>query len=1112
MARIRICVIGPPQIEIEGRPLTLNHLKAKALLYYLAASGQPLTRETLATLLWSESGPEEARHSLRSSLYHLRQALRSAQVEAALKVDGEWVGLFPDLFECDWIEFQGCLDDDARPSLERAVALYRGPFLQGFSLPDAPVFDEWLRGEDARLGQACYTALDRLTGWAEGDEAWAAAADYVRQMIRIDPLAENAQQRLMRLYLRQGEAGLAVRQYRQFEGQLQQELGLEPSPETRALLYDALRRQGGAATANPPVFQPRGLPFTGRDRLLDQLSDLSQEARTGRGMTVLLQGEAGIGKTRLLDELISRLVSGSPPWMVLQGACSPFDDLLSYGPFLEALQNGALEDLTSLLAGPDRGVPDARGRFSWSVLQTLRSLSKSAPLLLVIEDLQWANSSTLNLFGFLSMRLRHLPVLLVGTVQYAEAVPALRRLISLGRRRGDLHLFSLTPLTLGDVAGLLQGTGVTPGPVDTLAEWLHTRSGGSPFLLTEILAQMRAEAILQPAGNGWQLDAIHWLRWRTTFTLPETAHDLVAWRLANLSADARQLLNILAVAGQPLPAGVLGEFFGGQAGALLTWVDDLAARGLIAEAPTPAPGSKPSGTSGLTLPHHLLREALLHQLSDLRRRTIHQQLAQALEVQAPAGDPAWVHVVALHAVAGEDVARARRYALPVLAGLPQEYTGAETLDFVRHLLDLLAPSATPGEMVQLTRALGLLHQTLGHPETAAGWHRQNLAWAQKAGDPSAQAEAHFEMSELALTTHDYRTAAQAAEAGLATIEALEPAVQEPGAGLQPLVGRGHRLLGAALAMEGSDLSAAESHLQQAAALHRQARDQGDLCAALFELGNIAAQRGDLRRALDFYTGSRRAAEAGHIHYYLALACNNFAYHSLLLGEVEAAKESTAQGVKVAEAYDLLAALLHLYSTQGEIHLYLGEWDEAQESFRRGLALAEDLGSLERQAGYRGGLALAARGNKDPDSAVRLLEEALALIADQGYWHLRTRLQLWLAEILFDQGRFERVAPLLDAAVEIALAHRRTLLLAQAQRLRARLLAACGDWPAAEALFAAALESASGLGLPLEIARVQAAWGDAALHASPTPEEGRALIAAARAVLSACGARADLARL
>jgi tetratricopeptide (TPR) repeat protein len=280
---------------------------------------------------------------------------------------------------------------------------------------------------------------------------------------------------------------------------------------------------------------------------------------------------------------------------------------------------------------------------------------------------------------------------------------------------------------------------------------------------------------------------------------------------------------------------------------------------------------------------------------------------------------------------------------------------------------------------------------------------------------------------------DYSAARQAAEKGLEIIKTFI------GAAPSVSMGRGHRLLGASLAMEGRDLAAAEEYLQRAVAVHRQIENRGDLCAVLFELGNVAAQRGVLQRALDFYDESARVAEVERIHYYLALARNNFAYHSLLLGRVNEAQQSVAQGIKIAEAYDLLAALLHLYSTKGEIYLQLGQWSEAEESFHSGLALAEELGSLERQAGYRGGLALAARGKKDFDTARQLLEEALALIAEQGYWHLRTRLQLWLAETLFEQARYDEAGQLLHEAMEIARSQQRTLLVEQGERLHAKLL-------------------------------------------------------------------------
>lgn len=1026
-ARLHIRLLGSPNVSHEGMPLVVNQLKSRALLYYLAATGVAHTRDHLATLLWSDSGHSQAYHSLRSSLYYLRKALQTIQAEEVLVSEGDTLGLDMAVCRSDLVDFHRFFNLGDENSLSQAVALRNGPLLQGFSIPDAPVFDDWLQVENSNLSQACIEALQRLTDWMEEKESWSSAIGYLRQMIQLDPLSETAQERLIRLYLKQGEVGLALRQYRQFENQLNNELGIRPSPQSKALYEEVLRQQWKPSTtvsAARHMRSPAPLPFVGREDLLHELSTLSTDVESGQGTTVLIQGEGGIGKSRLVQEFAHQLASRAKPWLVLQGACSPFDDLLSHGPFIDALQSRGVDDTEELLAESSASIPDARGRFFWRVLHTIRSLSRNTPLILFIDDLQWANSSTLNLFGFLSARIQYSPVMLVGTVQHAEAIPALRRLITLGRRRHELRLHSLTPLSQNAITDLLHQSRINESSVETLAEWLHLKSAGNPFLLSEILAQLRAEKILRHAREDWFLDAAQWLRWRATFSLPETTHDLVSWRLANISSEARNLLDILAVASQPIPEAVFRNLAGVWTASFPALVDDLSARGLVIELQT---------ERALALPHHLLRETLLHRLSSLRRRVIHRQLAEAMELQMQVDPKKWLRQVALHAVAGEDTYRSRRYGMKLLPDLPHEYTGAETIDFVHHLHDLLASGASPQEMVSITRALGTLHQSLGHIEQASRWHQQTLEWAQKAMNYHAQAEAYFEMSELALISNNYRIALQAAEQGLKVLH------MNMGHSPTALLGRGYRLLGASLAMEGRDLADAEEHLQKAVAVHREIENQGDLCAVLFELGNVAAQRGELKRALDFYDESARVAEAERIHYYLALACNNYAYHSLLLGRVDAAQLSVTRGIRIAEAYDLLAALLHLYSTKGEISLHLERWEEAEESFHSGLALAEELESIERQAGYRGGLALAARGKKDFDTARQLLEEALALIVEQGYWHLRTRLQLSLVETYLDQSRFAEAETLLNEAMQVARSQQRTLLIEQGERLLAELL-------------------------------------------------------------------------
>jgi len=1096
--QLSIRLLGAPEVQIAEAPLALNNQKARALLYYLAATGQPHTRDHLATLLWSESLESNALHSLRSSLYHIRQALHTKGADEVLISAGERISLKLDEYACDVTSFRRLLAEGSESALAQAVSLYRGPLLQGFTLAEAPLFEEWVRFEESALRQSYLAALQQLASWAESREAWNEAIHYVQRIVQLDPLSEDMQRRLIGLYQRTGAPGQALRQYQQFEMELKHELGLTPSAETQALLSAALQLRRTAAAREKTlrrlsVRTPEALPFVGRDTVLKKLLAMSQAAKAGQGVTVLLQGENGIGKSRLLNELVGVLAADSSSWIILQGFCSPFDDLLSYGPFLEAFQEADLGDLTDLLSESTLVDPDKQGRFLCRVLQALRTLTYAAPLLLTIDDLQWANSATLRLFGFLATRLWNLPVMLVGTVQRAEALPALQRLFIYGRHRGDVHLVSLSPFTAEDVTRLIHSLGISPASATTFAEWLYERSGGSPFILKEIIAQLQAEAILTTVNNALRLDVGRWLRRRTTRTLPETTHDLVSWRLANLSPNARLLLDILAVANQPLSFALLREFPGVQDEQLLPTIEDLVVNGLLVEV----------AHDMFALPHHLLRETLLLPLSHLRRRMIHRQLTSILEACPALQRNFPLRQLALHAVIGEDVERARRYGLQVLDELAQDNANAQTLEFLHQLYDLLAPTASPSEMLHLSHAFGQVHQSLGQLEEAATWYQQYLDLATQTADPTTQAAVHFELGELALVTNDYEAAALEAQAGLDIDIPLEDSRR------MALLGRGQRLLGAALAMEGSDLSTAEYHLQEAIAAHRLTNNASDLCATLFELGNVAAQRGELRHALQRYEEAARTAELAHVHYFHALACNNFAYHSLLLGNLDATRQALAKGNTLAETYEMFGALLHLSSTQGELSLYLGEWDVASEAFQRGLALAEELGNLERQAGYRAGLALVARGRGDLEGATALLEEALSLITERGFWHLRTRILLWLAETLLLRGHLHETELHLNTALTTAQTQGRMLLLLHGKCLQARLLAARGDWANAKARFAQTLEQAAHLDLPLEVARTQAAWGEASLLYAPSSHNGRALLAEAHKTLAARHAHAEL---
>jgi hypothetical protein len=839
------------------------------------------------------------------------------------------------------------------------------------------------------------------------------------------------------------------------------------------------------------------LPLVGREDAYERLSALARDVASGHGATVLVQGDDGIGKSRLVAEF-TRDVAQSASWQILCGDCSPFDDILAFGPFFEAFQVKAAEggmpsDPSDLFVEFGEQLGDLPSGFYLRILKAIRVLARGGPLVLVLEDLQWASSATLRLFGFLATRMHDLPVLLIGTGLRAEAIPALRRLLVLGRRRGEVHLVSLGPLNAEAVAEILRSSHVISPSLQSLAAWLQDRSGGNPYILGELLAQLRSEGILAMKTGEWHLDSGRWLRWRATATLPETTHDLVTGRLTGLSAEARHVLDVLAVAGEALPYDLLHALPNGPQERTLDVLEELRGQQLVQEL----------ADDSFDLPHHLVREALLHHLGRLRRRAIHRQLASlivdcpVLQRQIP------LRQVARHAVAGGDVETARRYGMQIVESLQREFAGPAGVEFLHDLYELLAPTATPEEQYLLARALGRGYRETGKLDEAHRWFGNALASAGKAGDKIAQADACFEQAELALVANDYQAAVTAAETGLR----IRGSTNLPS---RPFIGRGHWLIGAALAMNGTDLVQAERHLRKALKAYEQDADPSGQSLAHFEQGNVAAQHGHLERALVSYSAAARAAGLAGDQYFLALAHNNYAYHSLLIGRADAARQAVAEGRRVAERASIPAALLHLCSTEGEIALYAGEWETADEAFQAGLELAEELGSLERQAGYRAGLALVARGVHDLDRATTLHRESLALLDGHGYWHLQARVRLWLAETLLTSGRGEEARTILDAALGVARTHHRELLRLQGERLYAQLLAAEGHWTEAKELFARLVEQAQRR-YPIEAARTRAAWGEVILrHGLPADRaNGRANLREAREHLIGCGAMAEV---
>ena len=241
MSRLWLGLLGPLEARADSRALALRlPAKALALLAFLAARpGQAHSRDKLAGLLWADVTSDQAHHSLRQALLSLRRALAREGVPASIVAEGDTLAL--DSTDVDVDAFERCLAEGGWRSLTQAVALYRGDFLEGFTLDEA-AFEEWSVGERERLRELAVEALARLLQHYQQRAGTAATAIQIAlRLLRLDRTQEVVHRTLIRLYARQGRRAEALRQYRRCLTTLRKELGVDPEPETVRLHREILR-------------------------------------------------------------------------------------------------------------------------------------------------------------------------------------------------------------------------------------------------------------------------------------------------------------------------------------------------------------------------------------------------------------------------------------------------------------------------------------------------------------------------------------------------------------------------------------------------------------------------------------------------------------------------------------------------------------------------------------------------------------------------------------------------------------------------------------------------------------------------------------------------------
>ena len=701
---VLLTLLGLPSLAVGGRLVT-PPLGAKelGLLAFLALEGRSHAREELAGLLWGESPEAEARASLRQALKHIRE--RAGEVILASRERIELAGPI----ECDVLQFRLAVHTDPR----RAAAYEVSRFLAGFSVRHAPRFDEWLAANRQALVHEYEHLLGDLARHALAHGRWREATEFADHWLVCDPLSDEAARMSIEARYLEGDRGAALARFREYAATLKREAGCEPS---RALLGLVRRVESDtSATAPRPAITdewPLNAPtfdssLLGREAEWSVLARSWKAARRGGGAIVLIEGEAGVGKTRLAGDLLRWVVADGG--IALRGRSG---DVRAGFPFASAV-----EVLRDMLAAPglagaapewlaelSRLLPELRHRFPAlpgpshadetegsrlfeAAAQVLLSLSAESPIVVLLDDLQWFDAESCNMFRYLIRRLEGTPVLWLLSVTLGELereAPSARFLRVL-RAKSAVQTLSLAPLTGSQVEQMVAEMGPASAPdlVRRLAGQVHAATAGNPFYILELLKTLFSRGLLTMAeGTGAWLAVAELDREDFELPLPQNIQDVIAERIERLPERMRDILITIAVSGAGCRPGVLSHVHGISRLYAASLGDALADRRLVV-----AHGDT------YRCAHRIIEQVVREPLTDSRRCELHRILAEAMEAATAPQDTRKVAAeIARHADLGGHVELAYGQALLASEEACARRAYAEALAW----LDLAASSAQPG--------------------------------------------------------------------------------------------------------------------------------------------------------------------------------------------------------------------------------------------------------------------------------------------------------------------------------------------------------------------------------------------------------------------------------
>jgi DNA-binding SARP family transcriptional activator len=743
-------ILGPLEVVEGGETLRLGSRKQRALLaLFILHAGEVVSRDRLIDDLWHGEPPPAADATLRAHVSRLRAALGASRLLS--RAPGYTLVLAPeelDAAHCERLLAEGRealahgRAGDAAERLRTALALFRGAVLADVG------YETFAQGEIGRLEELRLAVLEERI---EADLALARHADVVGELealVADYPLRERPRGQLMLALYRCGRQADALESYQQARRVLTEELGLEPSEalselQRGILVHDASLQPPSRLEAESVERDESSAPFVGRERELGELVRGLEQALAGQGRLFLISGEPGIGKSRLVEQLIRRARRRGAE--VAVGRSWEAGGAPAYWPWVQALRTyvrgrdadllrvqlgrGASElaqilpefsELYPELPAPPATDPEgARFRLFDATRSFLFAASLTQPLVLVFDDLHAADTASLLLLRFLSDGLADTRVLVICAYRDVDPTPSDTLVDALAAIRGQpvtrsLALGGLREDAVGRFVALTTGD----EPTADLEAALHRATGGNPLFVGEVVRLLESEAALASIT-----DSETWRR-----MVPEGVRAVIRRRVRHLSENCRLVLVLASVLGQEFELAALERVSEVSADQLLGVLDEAARERVVADVPG-QPGR-------IRFTHVLIRDTVYDDLTPGRRMQLHRRVGDALEELY--GDNVEAHLAELAhhfyesarpAVAGKALTYARRAAERSQRQLAYEEAARLYLVSLRILDRMESPDGS--RRCELLLALGDAYARAGDTSKAKETYRDAARLAEE---------------------------------------------------------------------------------------------------------------------------------------------------------------------------------------------------------------------------------------------------------------------------------------------------------------------------------------------------------------------------------------------